>query len=873
MSSNRFVNIGIDHGTSNSAIAVMESSGVWVIGPTPTDLVMPSFVYFTKRGTKYVGRTARESLLTLPEHEGSGIGEYKPDIGRNIEYAFPAAGKVLTGPELGGLVISELLDLCQRDMGTRPESAVITRPAMFDQAAVEGTRRAAELAGLRHFELLQEPVAAALAYGFNTADDRAQWMVFDLGGGTLDVSLVVVRKGAMRVLEDGHAGDNYLGGRNFDHTLYEYIMSELSTQYSMTQFQNSERYTQDRGRLRLRIEDLKIKLSTQRSAKLEIDLCCDDNGKVVPIDIEITRDLYEHLITPDVARAAQVCETLLERQKLTNAQIDAVILVGGPTKTPYVRTVLADRLGIPLLDRIDPMTAVAQGAAIYAATIPHPDNERQREKKPRGQVTIKLQADAHSSLPTYRLMGAVGGEGIATADLVVEIERDDKLWRSGRLPLDEHGLFEVDLLLVDTGKPFLSTFTTTVYDHEGSVCAREGEPRIWYPYITPPKNQQPTSLRIGTADGSAVVLIQRGSALPANGRRRFKTTKPLRKGNNDDVLWIPAVASVLNIVGEEEGSLECAVPVGTLVIKGDDRRVTRDLPAGAEVDVKLESDGSQKITISAYVQILREDFDAEFTKTDAPPSSLEDLTAQLASITSDLKNIRSIQSRKRNVEVGRVLNKLDEQEAEQSIARDLHRAQHIDGGERVGNQWRAQQHLAEMKGTILYLHRVQQGKRMETRMEDLAKIIETVEKSKDMDITAIARRHRERMTLIRREYLNVAADQNKLEKELVELDAEIRYLPYEQLLIRVLAARGHEGAAPQVSLIHEANDFWTALDEKGGVEALTKEDLVRLHQYLRRIDKMIEDMPRWINECMSSGPCKDRLASKKTGKIPSLVLF
>ena len=872
MSSNRFVNIGIDHGTSNSAIAVMEASGVWVIGPTPTDLVMPSFVYFTKRGTKYVGKSARESLLTLPESEGSGVGEYKPDIGRNIEYKFPASGKTLTGPELGGLVIGELLDICQRDMGERPESAIITRPAMFDQAAVEGTRRAAELAGLHHFELLQEPVAAALAYGFNAADERAQWMVFDLGGGTLDVSLVVVRKGAMRVLEDGHAGDNYLGGRNFDHTLYEYILSQLSQEHPMEKFQSSDRYSQDRGRLRLRIEDLKIKLSTQHSAKLEMDLCCDDDGKPVHLNIDITREIYERLITPDVARAAQVCETLLERQKLRNEQIDSVILVGGPTKTPYLRQVLEERLKIPLLDRIDPMTAVAQGAAIYAATIPHPANARKKETEKRGQITLTLQADAHSSLPTYRLMGTVGGEDVSLIDLSVEITRDDNLWCSGRLPLGKNGLFEVDLLLIDKGKSFLSTFTTTIYDKEGQICVREEGPRIWYPYITPPKNQQPTSLRIGTADGSAIVLIQRGSALPAHGRRRFKTTKALHKGNNEDVLWIPAVASVLNIVGEEEEYLECAVPVGTLVIKGDDRRVTRDLPAGAEVDVKLESDGSQKITISAYVQILGEDFDAEFTKTDAPPSTIEELTAQLKDVSNDLKWVRDIQNRKRNLEVERVLAKLEEQEAEQSIARDLHRAQQIEGSERVGNQWRAQQHLAEMKGTILYLQRVQQSKRIETIMEDLGRIVDVVEKNKDPEVVATARRHKNRLTLIRREYTTIGSNQNQLEKELGELDGEVRAWPYEQLLIRVLAAGGHEGPAAQVTLIHEADKFWDTLEERGGVEALTKEDVVRLNQYIKRIDKMIPDMHQWMEECMSSGPCKDRLLAKKGGKTPSLIL-
>jgi len=868
MSNNRFVNVGIDHGTTNSAIAIMEANGAWVIGPSPTELVMPSFVYFTKRGVKYVGKTARESLLTLSEHEGNGFGEYKPDIGRNIKYNFSAAGKILSGPDLGGLVIGELLDLCQRNTGTRPESAIITRPAMFDQAAVEGTRHAAELAGLRHFELLQEPVAAALAYGFNTSDERAQWMVFDLGGGTLDISLVVVRKGTLRILDDGHAGDNYLGGRNFDRLLYEYILEQLSKKFPLEQFQRTDQFTQDRGGLRLHIEELKIKLSTQPSAKLAMDLCCDDNGNTVPIEIEITRDLYESLITPDIARAAQVCETLLERQKLRNQQIDALILVGGPTKTPYIRQILQNRLGIPLLDRIDPMTAVAQGAAIYAATVQLPEKNSPASNS---HVILKIQADAHSTISKYHLVGIVETNNISPTKLFVEIERDDKLWSSGRIPLDQNGLFEADLLLVDSGKPFLSTFTTTVFDHYGQIRARETAPRIWYPYVNPPQNQQPTSLRIGTADGNSTILIPRGAALPAQGRRRFKTTKALRKGDHNDVLWIPAVASVLNIVGEEENSLECTVPVGSLVIKGGDQRVTRNLPAGAEVEVQLESDGSQKITISAYVQILGEDFDAEFTKTDAPPDSLEELTATLDKITHELKSIREIHKRNPDPEIGRVLTKLDEQEAEQSVARDLFRVKQIEGGEQIGNQWRAQQHLAEMKGTVIYLRRIQQSKRIEVMIENLAQLIGPVEKGMDVDVIAATRRYNNRLNQIRREYLSINNNLDKLERELNDLDNELRIRPYEQLFMRLLSVRGHDGLVAQVQLVHGADSFWKSLEDKGGLENINQEDIKSINQYIKRIDKLIPEMKRWLEECISSGPCKDGLHKSRAEKVPSII--
>ena len=163
MGSNKYMTVGIDHGTSNSVIAVMDDDGPRIIGPTPTESVMPSVVYFNKRGVKWVGSPAREALMLRPSADGDGAQTFKPDIGRDVRYEFRASKKSFSGPELGGLVIGELLDLHQRDNGYRPKAAVITVPAMFNQAAVEGTRKAAQLAGLEHFPLLQEPVAAAIA--------------------------------------------------------------------------------------------------------------------------------------------------------------------------------------------------------------------------------------------------------------------------------------------------------------------------------------------------------------------------------------------------------------------------------------------------------------------------------------------------------------------------------------------------------------------------------------------------------------------------------------------------------------------------------------------------------------------------------------
>jgi molecular chaperone DnaK len=364
----KFIKIGIDHGTTNSCIAVMEEDGPRVVKHTPVDLVMPSAVYIDRRRRTFVGKAALEAMMTTDASEGTGYTGYKLRIGQDDRYEFAAAREVRTAPQLGATVMGELLKGYREETGEDPKACVITVPAKFEDSACAGTRRAAEEAGLMYYPFVPEPVAAALAYGFTAEHKRAHWVVFDLGGGTLDVSLVIVRDGEMMVPEDGNVGDTRLGGRKFDRELLGYVLRELRKQYALGELSEEKNGT-TWGRLMLAVERARTALWAKPEAVVELPdpLCKDARGAEVRVQVPVTRGQYEQLIGPDVERAVQFCSMLLARNRLAAHDVDRMIFVGEASREPYLRQVLQERLGVGLDTSIDPTIAVAHGAAIYGA--------------------------------------------------------------------------------------------------------------------------------------------------------------------------------------------------------------------------------------------------------------------------------------------------------------------------------------------------------------------------------------------------------------------------------------------------------------------------------------------------------------------------
>ena len=447
---------GIDLGTTNSAIAVVERGAPRIIKMKPTEPLLPSAVFIDKRGQTYIGSDAREAIVNLDESEGTGHTSWKKRMGQDDPYEFPAAKKTLTAPDLSALVITELLKAYRREMDQDLVSCVITVPAKFDQSAYIATTKAAQLAGLKHYPLLQEPYAAALAYGFSSGDQRANWMVFDLGGGTLDIALMAVRDGKLVVLKEGSDGDPMLGGSGFDREILAFILGPaaddrdrwdrykklqpdyqpLRKRYKLDGFSEKTHRT-PWNRLLLACELAKIDLLRKTEAVVEMDtpLCTDKDGKPVKVEVPLSRAVYEQLIAAEVERAMHICERLLTRNRMSGKSLDQLILVGGPTKTPFIQRMLSERLGINLNVSVDPMTAVALGAALHSETIEVPEHVYQSASVAAEGVTVELRYERSSKQPICPVAGMIGGQIEDPSRLHVEIVRDDGLWSSPQLPV------------------------------------------------------------------------------------------------------------------------------------------------------------------------------------------------------------------------------------------------------------------------------------------------------------------------------------------------------------------------------------------------------------------------------------------------------
>jgi molecular chaperone DnaK len=287
-------------------------------------------------------------------------------------YSKPIArlNRSLTAEELSAEVLKSLKDDVRRESGEDLEAAVITVPAAFDQPESEATRRAAQIAGIKFSPLLQEPIAAALAYGLQHEHDNVFWLVYDIGGGTFDAAVIHVRDGLIQVVS--HGGDNDLGGKLIDWAIVEQLfVPALQSSYNLPDFRRgNKRWLSALAKLKLQAEKTKISLSKDLSCEVNDEfICVDDSGEQVQLDVSVTRNELERLIDPLLIKSLNICKSVLKEEHLGPGDISKIILVGGPTVTPYLRQVLPDTkdgLGIPIDFSVDPLTVVAQGAALFA---------------------------------------------------------------------------------------------------------------------------------------------------------------------------------------------------------------------------------------------------------------------------------------------------------------------------------------------------------------------------------------------------------------------------------------------------------------------------------------------------------------------------
>ncbi|MEA3272270.1 MAG: molecular chaperone DnaK, partial [Patescibacteria group bacterium] len=355
--------IGIDLGTSNSAAAVMQGDTPVIIpsaeGATLGGKAFPSYVAFSKDGELLIGEPARRQAVTNP---GKTISGAKRKMG--TKHTWKIDSKEYTPQQISAYILQKIKKDAESFLGQPVDKAVITTPAYFDDAQRQATKDAGKIAGLEVVRIVNEPTAASLAFGLDKVSQKNQQLVvFDLGGGTLDVTVMNFGEGVFEVAST--SGDTQLGGRDMDEVLVDYIADEFKKE-------NGIDLTKDatvEQRLRDAAEKAKVELSTTLETEINLPFITADDSGPKHLVMKITRAKLEELIKPIVEKCRNPLEQALKDAKITPQDVEKIIMVGGPTRMPVVQKFVEDYIGKKIEHGVDPMECVAKGAAVQAAVL------------------------------------------------------------------------------------------------------------------------------------------------------------------------------------------------------------------------------------------------------------------------------------------------------------------------------------------------------------------------------------------------------------------------------------------------------------------------------------------------------------------------
>jgi len=670
--------VGIDLGTTNSAAAVFDGERVSVVRNAQGATVTPSVVRLDKQGRVTVGARARRFLEQDPTNTAA---EFKRLMGTGKPIEFPAAATTRKPEELSAEVLKALRQDITDQLNVTIDRAVISVPALFELPQSAATSEAARLAGFGRVELLQEPIASALAAGWRADGDGAgTWLVFDLGGGTFDASLLETRDGLLRVV--GHDGDNFLGGRDFDWAITEHLASQLP----VVPRRNNPAHAGALRALRMAAEDAKIELSRGERAQVTLAQPLVIDGQDVEVDLELQRATVERLCAPLVDRAIEVCVRLMTAHGLGSGQLARLVMVGGPTVMPMVRARVAARLEATIALGHDPMTLVAQGAALYAATAGL-DGRATSIAVPAGRQ-VWLQYPAVSADLTPHVVGKFIGADppvkvklVRTSGGAAPGSPGEDTWTSPDATVGPDGTWLSTVTLLPRRA---CTFQIEARGAGGEVVIVSPPSLTIVQGLTigdPPLSR---TLGVALANGHVQTYLERGAPLPARRTFTHHTIETVAKGSSDSVLRIPIVQ------GELSQAHLCRL-VGTLDIGGD--VVVDTVPTGSAVEVTIELDRGGRLAARALVPAIGQMFEhvAHLLVPDAAPEALD---AALRDLRRQLMDARTDAFRHG---LGQMIERLDRIESRLSEAeRDIDAAH---GGDADAAQ-RARRALLDVDGTM-----------------------------------------------------------------------------------------------------------------------------------------------------------------------------
>lgn len=633
------IDYGIDLGTTNSAISRMEHGKPIIIRSDNGMETMPSCVSFKKGGTLNVGYSAysdlgRSKLRALKKkagHTTDSCIEFKRYMGSDKTYVSSYAEHLWTPEELSAQVIKSL---CSFVTDEEVKSVVITVPAKFTVNQKDATLEAAHLAGLEQVELLQEPIAASMAYGLKADEKNGIWMVFDFGGGTLDVALVHVSDGIMQVFDT--EGDNYLGGKNLDEAIVSKILlPELLSRYVFD--------TADKAQMSILSDALKVvaeKLKNTLSYKdketvyLETgDWGDDEDGEEIELELTVTRQMLEDTIRPILQKAVDVCKNLMLRNNIPYGKLSHLILIGGPTYIPLLREMLREQVTQNVEIGIDPMTAVAQGAALYAATIPLKNLESRNKKDSELQLGINFEAtsvDAETYVTVHTEEYIPG--------LEVKLVRTEDYWESAAIEVGEKGGLLIAELLPGRPNTFvvwasINGVITNCFPSELTIIQGTKVGSAILPYNIGIEVYNPKKCR---RVFTSLTGLEKNRPLPASGIvYGLKTMTDIYGGDEDTTIRIAIYQGDNDSEGKTAALYEY---VSDIVITGDD--VATFIPEGSHVNVKIDVDRSEMMTVTCEFPSSRQTVEKKLDTSKRQESKSEEYLRELIARTqSQLRHL------------------------------------------------------------------------------------------------------------------------------------------------------------------------------------------------------------------------------------------
>ena len=440
--------IGIDLGTTNSAVAVMEGGTPTIIPNSEGNRTTPSIVAFTKDGERLVGETAKRQAITNPDRTITSI---KREMG--TEYKVNIDGKDYSPEEISAMILQKLKADAEAYLNDTVTNAVITVPAYFTDAQRQATKDAGQIAGLKVDRIINEPTAAALAYGMDKETDQSKIMVYDLGGGTFDVSILEVGDGVFEVLST--RGNNKLGGDDFDNALVDYLASEFKKESGVD-------LTKDltaMQRLKDAAEKAKKELSSTVSTTVSLPFITAVDGQPVHLEQTVSRAKFDELTKHLVEATRKPVEDALKDAGLSHNDIEKVLLVGGSTRVPAVQELVKNLIGREPQRDINPDECVALGAAIQGGVLS-------------GEVKDLLLLDV-----TPLSLGIETLGGVATK--LIERNTTIPTKKSQVFTTAADGQTEVDIHVVQ-GEREMAADNTTLgrFQLTGIPAARRGVPQI-----------------------------------------------------------------------------------------------------------------------------------------------------------------------------------------------------------------------------------------------------------------------------------------------------------------------------------------------------------------------------------------------------------